>query len=72
MPPDAWHCRWGPCVVVCACYLYRSLWQHCTVERHCAIHTHTHTVAVHTHTQVLAQRALTQNDSGGAVAVALA
>ena len=35
MPPDAWHCPWGPCVVVCACYLYRSLWQHCTVERYC-------------------------------------
>ena len=35
MPPDAWHCPWGPCVVVCACYLYRSVWQHCTVERHC-------------------------------------
>ena len=35
MPDDAWHCPWGPCVLVCACYLYRSLWQHCTVERLC-------------------------------------
>ena len=35
VPPDAWRCPWGPCVVVCFCYFYRSLWQHCTVERYC-------------------------------------
>ena len=32
---DAWTCRWAPCIVVCMCYFYRSLWQHCTVERFC-------------------------------------
>jgi len=34
-PAEAWTCRWGPCVLCCACYLYRSFWQHCTVERLC-------------------------------------